>query len=301
LNDLKKATGEVNLPVAFLFMMTIREAWHFGRSELANSATPDTDARLLLEHVLGATHAFLVAHDEQPLTPTQEARYRRLIQRAIAGEPIPYLTGTIEFYGLEFYVNSSVLIPRPETELLVETAIRWARPRGTLDIVDVGTGSGCIAVSLAAQLPQASIQAVDISAEALAVAQQNAARHAPERIIFRQGHLLNPIVGQVDLIAANLPYVAADEWTAVDRSVQRYEPRLALDGGTDGLDLIRELLSQAAEKLRPAGLLLLEIGWRQGAAVRRLAGQAFPTAEIKVQQDFADHDRLVIIHCSAGC
>lgn len=271
------------------------EAWRFGRSQLANSPTPDTDARLLLEHVLQVTHAFLVAHSEQPLTHTQEAQYRQLIERASNQEPIPYLIGKTDFYGLEFYVNSSVLIPRPETELLVETAVHWARPLGAIDIVDIGTGSGCIAVTLAAHLPQAIIQAVDLSAAALAVAQENATSHTPGRITFLQGHLLTPLADQVDLIAANLPYIADDEWMAVDESVQRYEPRLALDGGTDGLVLIRELLSQAAEKLHPGGLVLLEIGWQQGEAVHRLAESFFSTAEIEVKQDFADHDRLVII------
>lgn len=286
------------MPVAFLFMMTIREAWRFGRSQLTDSPTPDTDARLLLEHVLQATHAFLVAHGEQPLTSTQQTEYRHLLARAREQEPIPYLLGNIRFYGLEFEVNSSVLIPRPETELLVETAVRWAKPHGAINIIDVGTGSGCIAVTLAVHLPQATIQAMDVSAEALAVAQRNATRHAPGRITFHQGHLLAPVSGAVDLIAANLPYVAADEWSAVDQSVQRYEPRLALDGGLDGLDLIRELLAQAAEKLRPGGLVLLEIGWQQGAAVRQLAESFFPAAEIKVMKDFADHDRLVIIKVS---
>jgi release factor glutamine methyltransferase len=278
-------------------MMTIMEAWRFGRSELTGSSTPDTDARLLLEHVLQTTHPFLAAHSERPLSVAEEEAYRRLIARAKNQEPIPYLTGKAHFYGLEFYVNSSVLIPRSETEMLVETAIRWAQPLGEINVVDVGTGSGCIAVSLAVHLPQAKIQGVDISAEALAVAQRNAARHLPERINFVQGHLLAPITDQIDLIVANLPYITDDEWTAVDDSVKRYEPRLALDGGSDGLALIRELLPQAAEKLHPGGLVLLEIGWRQGDAVRQLARSYFPTptAEIEVKKDFADHNRLVII------
>jgi release factor glutamine methyltransferase len=276
-------------------MMTIMEAWRFGRSELAGSPTPDTDARLLLEYLLQTTHAFLAAHGERPLTPAQEETYCQLVTRAKDQEPIPYLTGKAHFYGLEFYVNPSVLIPRPETEMLVEAAVQWARPVGVINVVDVGTGSGCIAVSLAAYLPQAKIEAGDISAEALIVAQQNAARHVPGRITLFQGHLLTPITSRVDLIVANLPYVADDEWTAVAENVKHYEPRLALDGGPDGLALIRELLPQAAEKLRPDGLLLLEIGWQQGEAVRRLAHFYFPTAEIEVKKDFADHDRLVII------
>jgi release factor glutamine methyltransferase len=286
------------LLVAFVFMMTIMEAWRFGRSELAGSPTPDTDARLLLEHVLQTTYSILAAHGEQVLSLTEEATYRQLIARARDQEPIPYLTGKAHFYGLEFYVNSSVLIPRPETEVLVETAIRWARPLGAVNIVDVGTGSGCIAITLAAHLLLAKIRAVDVSAEALAVARENATRHTPDRITFVQGDLLTPITSitsQIDLIVANLPYIADDEWKDVDDSVKWYEPRLALDGGPDGLALIRELLPQAAEKLRPGGVALLEIGWHQGDAVRRLAQRHFPTAAIEVKKDFAGHDRMVII------
>jgi release factor glutamine methyltransferase len=276
-------------------MITIREAWHFGRAQLSGLPSPNTSVRLLLEHVLQLNHASLVAHGDRPLSSGEEAAFRRLLERAREHEPIPYLTGKVEFYGLELHVNPVVLIPRPETELLVEVALAWARPRGTLSLVDVGTGSGCIAIALAVHLSQANIQAVDVSAAALAVARLNAMRHCPGRVRLVQGELLAAVTEPVDLIVANLPYVAADEWRVVDQSVSRYEPRLALDGGSDGLALIRPLLAAAPDRLRPGGMVLLEIGWQQGEAVSRLARKAFPAAEIVVRTDFADHDRLVII------
>ncbi|CUS04987.2 Release factor glutamine methyltransferase [Candidatus Promineifilum breve] len=276
-------------------MTTIREARQTGRASLRQSPTPALDARLLLEHALGRDHAYLIAHDDEALTAEALAEYERALARAAAGEPIPYLTGHAPFMGLDFLVSSNVLIPRPETEQLVEMAIEWAEGRGAIRIVDVGTGSGCIAVSLARTLPAAHLLAVDISAAALAVAAANVARHVPGRVQLVRGDLLTAIGPGLDLITANLPYVAGPEWPTLPIGVKSYEPALALDGGADGLDLIRALLPQAAARLRPEGLALLEIGWQQGQAVTELAQAAFPAAEVSVQQDFAGHDRIVVI------
>jgi release factor glutamine methyltransferase len=187
------------------------------------------------------------------------------------------------------------LIPRPETEQLVEAAIHWARPRQPLRVADIGTGSGCIAVILALHLPESHIDAVDISADALAVAQQNAQRHVPGRIHFHLGHLLRPLLHQPDLITANLPYVADGEWTMLDDGVKLYEPAVALRGGPDGLDLIRQLLQQATSRLNPGGAIFLEVGWRQGPAAQRLAQAYFATAQIDLMADYAGHDRIVAI------
>jgi release factor glutamine methyltransferase len=229
------------------------------------------------------------------LTSAQAAAYAQLLARAAADEPIPYLIGHAPFYGQEFAVSPAVLIPRPETEQLVDTAIGWARGRGALRVADVGTGSGCIAITLARHLPAVAVAAVDVSAAALAVARANAARLAPGRVALVRGDLLAAFAPGLDLIAANLPYVTRQEWTALPDGVKSYEPALALDGGTDGLDAIRALLPQAAGRLRPGGLMLLEIGWRQGEAVVALAQAALPTARVAVRPDFAGHDRLVVI------
>jgi release factor glutamine methyltransferase len=252
---------------------------------------------LLLQHSLQVGHPFLVAHRDRALTGEQEQKYRRLIERAGQKEPVPYLVGQAPFYGLEFIVNPAVLIPRPETEQLVEAAVHWANVRRPWRIADIGTGSGCIAVTLALHLPQSRVDAVDISAEALAVAQQNAQRHAPGRIHFHLGHLLTPLLHQPDLITANLPYVADGEWTMLDDGVKLYEPAVALRGGPDGLDLIRQLLQQATSKLNPGGAIFLEVGWRQGPAAQHLAQTYFPTAQIDLMADYAGHDRIVAIKC----
>lgn len=275
--------------------MNIKEAWAFGRSELSHSASPALDARLLLEHLLGVSHSFLITHEEEPLTADQEGDYLALIERARQKEPIPYLRGSMPFCGLDFHVGPGVLIPRPETEQLVEMALKWAEHRQPLRLVDVGTGSGCIAICLARKLAQASVDAVDISGQALNVARLNAKALAPDRVRFHQGDLLAPISNPVDLIIANLPYITEGEWTAIDDGVKLYEPAIALRGGEDGLDLIRQLLQQARSKLNPGGAIFLEIGWRQGALARTVAQSCFPAGRVTVSSDFAGNDRIVTI------
>lgn len=276
-------------------MTTIQQAWTLGRSQLSHSPSPELDTRLLLEHVLRRPHSYLVAHSDERLTDAQAANFVELLARAERQEPIPYLVGIAPFYGLDFAVSPAVLIPRPETEMMVDYVLRWVGQRTNILVVDVGTGSGCIAVTLARHLSQAEMVAIDISADALAIAAQNAATHAPNRIRFIQGDLLDPAAAGVDLVVANLPYVADDEWTSVSDGVKWYEPEIALRGGPDGLDLYRTLMPAAAHKLNQGGLLLLEIGWRQGESVRRLAREYFPRAEIAVMPDFAGHDRVVAV------
>jgi len=286
--------NEINPPTS------VRAALAHGRSLLtATSPTPELDARLLLEHTLQVPHSYLIAHSDEELTAVQTRHYQSYLQRAAAKEPIPYITGHAPFYGLDFHVTPDVLIPRPETEQLVETAIAWARERGSLHVVDVGAGSGCIPVTLARYLPQAHIQATDISPAALAVARQNGAALAPERVTFHLGHLLAPISTPIHLITANLPYVTSGEWTMLDDGVKLYEPQVALLGGQDGLDLIRQLLEQATKKLIPGGMMILEIGWQQGTAAQALAQTYFPAAEVVVRADFAGHDRFVVVQTPA--
>lgn len=243
-------------------------------------------------------HSYLVAHSDTALTAEQDAEYQALLARAAQLEPIPYLIGTAPFYGLDFIVSPAVLIPRPETELLVERILRWAEGREHLVIADVGTGSGCIAITLARHLPAAEVFAVDLSGSALAVAERNAAAFAPGRVRFLAGDLLVPVPAGIDVVAANLPYIADDEWTSVSDGVKWYEPVLALRGGVDGLDHFRSLLPAAASKLNRGGLVVLEIGWKQGLAVRRLAREYFPRAEITIVPDFAGHDRIVAIEAA---
>jgi len=275
-------------------MTRIKDILAWGGGELADA--PAGDARLLLQHVLQVNHAYLVAHDQDVLPAEQAKRFRQLIARAKAGEPVPYIIGQAPFFGRDFVVSPAVLIPRPETEELVQHALRWLDEHPGSRVVDVGTGSGCIAVTLAAERPGIEVAAVDISAEALIVARENARRHdVAHRVHFYQGHLLQPLPAAVDLIIANLPYIGTVEWPELAVSVQRYEPPVALQAGEDGLLLIGELLRQAQTKLHPAGAILLEIGWRQGASTLALAQKEFPAGEIQLHQDLAGLDRFVTI------
>jgi release factor glutamine methyltransferase len=275
---------------------TVHHALAWARSMLPDDAEP-IDAPLLLMYVLGVDRAALLTHPERELTPEQTALFRALILQRAAGVPVPYLTGARAFYDLDFAVTPDVLIPRPETEHLVESALQWAQGRHDLRLVDVGTGSGAIAVTLAVHLPEARVWAVDVSAAALDVARRNAIRHgAAERITFVQGDLLEPLIAAdqpVDLIAANLPYIASDELQTLP--VAQFEPLLALDGGTDGLDLIRRLLVQAPRVLARDGLLLLETAAGQGARVCELGAAAFPGAHVALIRDYAGLDRLVSV------
>ncbi len=269
-------------------------AWARARLAEAGEAEP-LDAAILLAHVLGVGRIALIAHPEQTLLPDQAAVYGALIRRRAAGVPIAYLLGRRAFFDRDLAVTPDVLIPRPETEHLVEVALAWARGKPGLHIVDVGTGSGAIAVTLAAHLPDAQVWAVDVSAEAVAVARQNADAYGlAERITFLHGDLLAPVQASgvhADVIAANLPYIPSGDLAAL--AVTQHEPRLALDGGADGLDVIRRLLAQAPDVLAPAGLLLLEIGAGQGQAVMTLAEAVFPGAVMRLHLDYAGHDRVV--------
>ncbi len=248
-------------------------------------------AESLLAHVLGLGRAQVLARAEHVLTETELARLQDLVERAAAGEPLAYLTGRREFFGLDFEVNAHVLVPRPETELLVELALNRLSAEPA-HVIDVGTGSGIIAVTLAVRRPALYVTAIDVSPAALAVARRNAERHGVvDRIRFCVQDLLDPAPEPADLICANLPYIPSRDVDALDVSV--HEPRLALDGGSDGLDLIRRLLAQAPDVLKPGAGLLLEIEARQGPAALMLSAAALPDATIRCVPDLAGLDRVI--------
>ena len=231
------------------------------------------DAETLLMHVLGRDRGYLYAHPELELSCRELSRYDELLARRASGEPLQYITGHQEFWGLDLVVNPSVLIPRPETEHAVETALELMRGMDGPHIVDVGTGSGCIALALAAEFPQAKIDAVDISSEALEVATSNAKRLGIEGIHFAQSDLLGIFlhVGHAfDLVISNPPYVGELEADKLQVEVRQYEPHWALFGGEHGLDVYRRLIPQAASVLESGGALILEIGYSQEQAIREL-------------------------------
>jgi len=252
--------------------------------------TPLLEAEMLLVHVLDGSRASLLAHPERILTTSQLTDYQTLIRRRASGYPLPYLTGRVEFYGLDFAVTSEVLIPRPETETLVDLAL--ARRPAT--IVDVGTGSGCIAVALGVHLPRATVCAIDLSPAALAVARRNVERHGvADRVQLIAGDVLSSLPGPADLIVSNPPYVSTGDCASLPISVRDHEPRLALDGGPDGLAVVRRLLAQAPAVLEPGGAILVEIDADQGGAARRLARTYFSQAAIRVHPDLAGRDRVL--------
>jgi len=234
------------------------------------------DAEVLLCYVTGLTHATLLAHTTDELNAAHSAELTTLIERRHAGEPIQYITGETEFYGLPFHVTRDVLIPRPETEHLVERVIELAHRFPAPRIVDVGTGSGAIAVALAHALPHAAITTIDLSPAALAVAHRNAACCAlAKRIRFIEGDLLAPVTGEsFDLIVSNPPYVPTEDRNSLSVEVRDFEPELALFAGADGLDIYRRLIPAAFDALAPGGSFLCEIGFGQTDAVRSLLADA---------------------------
>ena len=264
----------------------------------AVASAPQLEAEVLLSHVLDTSRTVLSAHPEYVLTPDQLSSYQTLVQHRISNYPLPYLTGRIEFYGLEFEVTPDVLIPRPETETLVDLALA----RHPTSVVDVGTGSGCIAVALAAHLPDAIIYAIDISTAALAVAHRNAERYGvAERVPLLVGDVLSPRPSPIDLIVSNPPYIPSGECASLPASIRDHEPRLALDGGSDGMAIIQRLLIQAPAVLRngepeegeAGGGLLIEIGADQGEVASQLARTFFPQAAVRVHPDLAGRDRVL--------
>jgi release factor glutamine methyltransferase len=250
------------------------------------------EAEVFLAHVLKITRTQLLTEPDVELKKRREDTFKTFVKRRIKGEPNAYITGHREFYGLDFLVDKRVLIPRPETEMLVEQAILRAKTFQNPIIADVGTGSGAIAVSLAKSLPQAEIYAVDISKAALKAAGRNSLQHGvQEKVKFVQGDLLEPVPVSVDIIVANLPYVITDDVPKVNTA--GFEPGQALDGGPDGLDVIKRLCQQAKDKLNGNGCLLLETGMGQSQAVAKLLRELFPLSKIEIINDLSGIERVV--------
>ena len=256
------------------------------------------EAEVLVRHALSIDRAHLYSNMGSSLGDEMVTYLYTLVRRRLQSEPTAYITGHREFYGLEFEVNRDVLIPRPETETLVEAAIEIVRAAtesyATAPLLaDVGTGSGAIAVSLAVNLPDASIFAIDRSAGALDMARKNAERHGvQERITFLEGDLLAPLREPVHVIAANLPYINTDDWRELPPEIRIHEPRLALDGGEDGLDLIRRLLDDAPRYLIEGGVVLAEFGIGQQNFLLNYARMSY--ASVTVRPDLAGRPRVLI-------
>jgi len=269
------------------------------RLDEAGCRSASLDAQVILAYVLGVDRSWLFAHHEYRLNSEQADAYTDLIARRMAHEPVAYLVGKREFYGLDFRVDRRVLIPRPETELLVDAVLDIASDLADERVVvaDVGTGSGAIALSVAYNCPHTHIYAIDLSDDALEVAHSNIAQIDDRgQVTLAHGDLLTPLPERVHIIVANLPYISNDMYPQLDADVRDFEPQLALEAGPEGLDAIHRLLTQATHYLLPDGAVLLEIGYDQGGAVVELAKKIFPHARgISVRQDYHGHDRLVTI------
>lgn len=265
----------------------------FARQRLHNIEDGGLAAQVILAHVLGKSREFVLAHPEYRLENDQQAQLERLLTRFEQGEPLAYLTGKREFFGLTFGVSPAVLIPRPETEILVEKALDWLKrhPQRRL-AADVGTGSGCIAASLAYYVPDLRCVAVDRSWQAIQIARHNFERLGVlGRVFPLTANLLDAVGGVFDLVCANLPYIPTAELARL--AVSRFEPQLALDGGWSGLDWIAVLIKDSARWLAKGGLLLLEIESGQAEEVTQLAYQSLPAVKIEIIHDLHGLPRLV--------
>jgi len=294
-----EASGAIRVEIPAVNVRTaLRDA--MARMRSADVPSHALSAELLLMHVLDCDRAWLYAHPEAPLDAEAVRRYFELVTQRAAGTPTQYLTGKQEFRGLEFEVTPAVLIPRPETEHIVEVAVEHlgkARTNELLRIADVGTGSGCIAVALAHEFPRAEIFATDISAAALAVAARNAARHnMAERVHFIECNLLDAFAserGTFDMIVSNPPYVSRNEEARLQREVRDHEPHAALFCGVTGTEIYAPLIDQAAGLVKPGGFLALEIGYGALDRVRSLLDEFPAWTEIRVANDLAGIPRII--------
>ena len=279
--------------------MNLKETLNSTGETLIKTGSPDAqlEAEVLIRHVLGIDRATFFRDLEEPVTDSDRQQLDDLVVRRLRREPLNYITGFREFYGLSFEVSDSVLIPRQETELLVETVISLARTRSKseMKICDVGTGSGAIAISLAVNLPFAEITAIDISQSALDIANANRRTHGVyNRVALRRGNLLEPVDFKPEIIVSNPPYIPMGDLSLLQPEIQ-YEPRVALEGGTDGLELIRGLLSQSLDKVSSTGAILFEIDSSQENSARILAREYFPNADISVLDDLSGSSRAILI------
>jgi len=262
---------------------------------------PRFRGEMLLAHVLDTKRIELYTNFDQPVSASKLDQLRDLVKRASRGEPISYLIGRTEFYSLTLKVTPDCLIPRPETELLVERSIELLRHRkGSQLIGELCTGSGCVAVAIAKNFPQANIIAADSSEKALSVAADNVQMHSlADRVKLLRGDLFEPVIAELgerkfDLLVSNPPYVTDEEFENLDPGVKDYEPPTALRGGPDGLGIIRRIINQSADFLKPDGILMLEIGYRQGPQVRKLISDTGLFGNVQIQKDLSGHDRIAI-------
>ncbi len=283
-------------------VLTLAQALREAQARLRSAGIADAEleAEVLLRHALSLSREELFTRLREPLTPAAAHSCEVLLRRRLAHEPMAYITGRVEFYGLELTCTSEALIPRPETELLVEQALAWVKRQGPgakdFVVADVGTGNGAITIAIAVNAPRVRIVGIDSSRAALELARRNAEAHGVgARIDFVQGSLLGALRAPSDLIVANLPYVPTRLYEKLPPELREHEPESALHAGRRGTALIERLLAQAPALLRPGGLVLAEHAWNQGRRLRRAAQAAFPNARLETKRDLAGRERVLVV------
>jgi len=278
---------------------TIREVlnWTRGYFEGAGIAQPRLEAEILLAHTLGVDRLHLYLSPDKPLTRDERESYRSAIKQRRLGTPLQHIIGEVTFYGLRFRVRADALVPRPETEELVDYMLRMVPRDRPIRCLDLGTGSGVLSVCLARYLPEAHVTATDISSDALRLAKENAELNdVSERIDFVVSNWFASVDGRYDLVVSNPPYVAEDEMSTLAVEVREHEPRVALDGGEDGLVQIRALMERVPSFLAPEGIVVIEVGHDQGGRVSKMMA-GLGLIEIGVEPDLTGKDRFVVARC----
>ena len=287
--------------------MRVRDVLRQAREKLRASGVEDAgfESEYLLRHALGCTREFLLIALDSDVSSSDQLRFDSIIARRAAGEPSAYITGHKEFYGLDFKVDHRALIPRPETELLVELALEFAA-KGTsrvegLNIAEVGVGCGVIAIALAVNLTWARVVATDISPAALKLASENVSRHCVEdRVTLEEGDLLQDVSGPIDILVSNPPYIPSAHLAALPREIRDHEPRVALDGGENGITVIEQLIRQAKDKLKPGGAMFVEIGWDLGERALARSLELWPESDASISPDLAGLDRVLTLRSPIG-
>jgi release factor glutamine methyltransferase len=281
--------------------MTVKNLYSRAKNSLKNAgvAEPEASASFLLRSALKISKNDYLIRLNAEVSKSTQKKYEKMISRRLHHEPVWQIVGSVEFWNRDFYVNKNVLVPRPETEFLIQEALntisKYQIPNTKYKLLDVGTGSGAIAVTLAKELPESKIFASDISGVALKVAKRNA-KINKAKVVFKKGSLFTPWKNQkFHLICANLPYIPTEDLGGLALDIHHYEPRLALDGGMGGLVLYKDFLAKAPNYLVPGGAIICEIGAGQGKEFKKIAKEHFPKAKVVVKKDLASYDRIVII------
>lgn len=280
--------------------MNIKETLNWAKIELKETSEPESSAMVLLSEVFDMTRTELLANSEKELSKSQLSKFKKFIERRKKHESVWHIIGKVGFWGLEFFVDENVLVPRPETEILVEEVVNYilGRDYQVGGILDIGTGSGTIAVALACEFPEISITATDISEEALKVAKKNAKHNRATSVKFIKSDLFENIKEKFDIICANLPYIPEEDSGEVSFEVHHHEPHIALYGGDGGLAIYERFFKEAGGHLNKGGAIFCEIGINQGKDIRKIIKKYLPKASIDVLGDLAGIDRVVIIRTS---